>query len=167
MEEINIYHSLKGKLLAIAICLVFTVIGIVSLCDGKGNSCELWVATILFGFGGLFMLLMPLCERLFNLPVLTITNDRVISRLGRRWEAKFADIKQFDLVWRKAALKKKMYFINIHYKPDIERQEEAAGRSDRLIHRLNKRLFGSREVIDATDLTIHPEELCDLLNKRI
>jgi hypothetical protein len=171
MEEIKIYHSIWKNLPTILISLVFTILCIYALTQGKGSPLWVWAGLLFFGLGGLFMLFMLLRERLFHKPYITITDDKVIvNHVGRIWEYNLADIHRFDLHEYRGWYR--FYFsidiISVHYKRNVEarKMNEAKG-IDRMTRKMSVTMMNAQEGIKADQLTMKPKQLCNLLNKRL
>lgn len=172
MKEVKIYHSVWKNLPTILISLVFTILFIYALTQGKGTPLWVWVGLLFFGLGGLFMLFMLLRERLLHKPYITITDDKVIvNHVGRIWEYNLADIRRFELhEYRGWGYRFFFYtsIISVHYKSNVETKKmgEAKG-IDRITRKMSVAMMNAQEGIKADQLTMKPKQLCDLLNKRL
>lgn len=161
MEEIRIYHSLWKNAPVILICFVFAALGIRTLAvHPEKMGLGLWLSLLLFALGGLFMLWLILKERITGKPYYLVTDESVIMNSGlKAWEVRFADVERFFLAGK---------MIGIVYKKDREIQKmEDANWLGRIVRRFNQRIGGSQEHLYASDMTMKPQELCDLLNKRV
>ena len=59
-------------------------------------------------------------------------------------------------------------FIGIRYKSEMEQDKLGnAATGERIIRKINSRWVGSQEHLLVADLTLKPEEICELLNKRV
>ena len=172
MEKIKIYHSVWKNLPTIFILLVFTIIFIYAMAQGKDTPLWVWGGMIFFGLGFLFMLFLVLRERLFHKPYITITDEKiVVNHVGRIWEYNLADINRFELHEYKGYGPRFFFseaIISVHYKSSVETQKmnEAKG-MDRINRKMNNAMINAQEGIHASKLTIKPKQLCDLLNERL
>jgi len=172
MEKIKIYHSVWKNMPTIFILLVFTIIFIYAMAQGKDTPLWVWGGLLFFGLGFLFMLFVVLRERLLHKPYITITDDKVIvNHVGRIWEYNLADINRFELhEYRGWGLR--FYFstdiISVHYKRNVEAKKmgEAEG-MERINRKMSVAMMNAQEGIKANQLTMKPKQLCDLLNKRL
>ena len=161
MEVIRIYHSLWKNGLIILICFAFTALGIYSLVvHPEKNGFWFWLGFLFFGLGGLFMLWLILKERITGKPFYLVTDESVIMNNGlKAWEVRFSDVECFFLVGK---------MIGIRYKKDKEIQKmKDASRLGCIVRRFNLRIGGSQEHLYASNMTMMPKELCDLLNERV
>ena len=77
----------------------------------------------------------------------------------KAWEVRFDDVESFFLVGK---------MIGIRYKKDREIQKmEDASCLGRIVRHFNQRIGGSQEHLYVSNMTMKPQELCDLLNKRV
>ena len=77
----------------------------------------------------------------------------------KAWEVRFADVENFFLIGK---------MIGIRYKKDKEIQKmEDASCLGRIVRHINQRIGASMEHLYASDMTMKPKELCDLLNERV
>ena len=162
MEEIRIYHSLWKNGLLILICFAFAGLGVHSLIVHPEKSGIVFCLCILFfGLGGLFMLWLILRERITDKPYYVVTDESVTMNSGlKAWEVRFDDVESFFLVGK--------MMIGIRYKKDREIQKmEDASCLGRIVRHFNQRIGGSQEHLYVSDMTMKPQELCDLLNKRV
>lgn len=161
MEEIRINLSLWKNTPLILICFVFAALGIRTLAvHPEKMGFWLWLGLLLFGLGGLFMLWLILKERITGKPYYLVTDESVTMNSGlKAWEVRFADVERFFLAGK---------MIGIVYKNDREIQKmEDAGWLGRIVRRFNQRIGGSQEHLYVSSMTMKPQELCDLLNKRV
>ena len=98
-------------------------------------------------------------------PALTITEDKVIVN-GKK-EYHFADIHHFDLI-EYPGLYISTSVIRIHYMPSVEtkKMSEAKG-MDRIYRKMNVAMMNAQDSIQVSNLTMKPQQLCDLLNERL
>ena len=165
MEEVKVYHSLWKNAILVAVCFAFSVSGIYLLIrQPESNHIILWTGIIFFGLGGLFMLWLMLKERITHTPYYVITDKSVIMNSGMKvWEVRFADVEKFSLT---SVAPSKM--IGIHYNRDAEwAKEEDSGSVVRMVRKMNTKIAGVGEALPVGDLTIKPQQLCDLLNERL
>lgn len=161
MEEIRIYHSLWKTGLVVLVCFAFAALGIHSLvAHPEKSGFEIWLGSLFFGLGGIFMLWLILRERITNKPYYVVTDESVTMNSGwKAWEVRFDDVERFFLVGK---------MIGIRYRKDREIQKmEDASRIGRIVRQFNQRIGGSQEHLYASNMTMKPKELCDLLNERV
>ena len=151
MKTIEVYHSVWKMILLIIVCFAFAAIGVFMLFRGEMAWFD-WIGIIFFGGGGLFMTYLVLREFLTRTPYYVIT-----------WEVRFADVESFFLT--KVATTK---MVGIQYKPDAERKKMDESNSvSRSIRKMNRGVAGSAEALPADDLSLKPQQFCDLLNSRL
>ena len=123
-----------------------------------------WIGIIFFGGGGLFMTYLILREFLTRTPYYIITDEGVEVNTGiRNRKVRFADVESFFLT--KVATTK---MVGIQYKPDAERKKMDESNSvSRSIRKINRGVAGSAEALPADDLSLKPQQFCDLLNSRL
>ena len=163
MEEIRIYHSIWKNIVMMAMSFVFAALGGFLLLHGN-HSFIIWVGILFFGIGGLYVLFLILRERINNKPYYIITDECVIMDSGmKKWEVRFSDVEEFYLI---NVMSSKQ--IGIRYKKEIEFQKmNDASSAGRTIRKMNERIAGVQESLPADDLTIKPQQLCDLLNMKL
>ena len=110
------------------------------------------------------MLFLILRERINNKPYYIITDECVIMDSGmKKWEVRFSDVEEFYLI---NVMSSKQ--IGIRYKKEIEFQKmNVASSAGRTIRKMNERIAGVQESLPADNLTIKPQQLCDLLNMKL
>ena len=165
MEEVKVYHSLGKNAVLVATCLAFAVSGIYLLIrQPESNHVILWTGVVFFGLGGLFMLWLMLREWITHTPYYVITDESVIMNSGvKQWEVRFADVDNFFLT---SVASSKM--IGIHYNRDGAWAAEVdSGSVSRMVRKMNTKIAGAGEGLPADDLTVKPQQLCDLLNERL
>ena len=103
-------------------------------------------------------------ERINHKPYYIIADECVIIDSGmKKWEVPFADVEEFYLI---NVMSTKQ--IGIRYKKEIELQKmNDASNVGRRIRKMNERIAGVQESLLADDLTIKPQQLCDLLNMKL
>lgn len=161
MEEIRIYHSLWKNGILILVCFAFAALGIHTLIvHPEKMGFWLWMGLLFFGLGGLFMLWLILMERITDKPYYVVTDESVTMNSGlKAWEVRFADVERFFLAGK---------MIGIRYNKDREIQKmEEASMLGRIIRRFNQRIGDAQEHLYVSNMTMKPQELCDLLNKRV
>ena len=140
--------------------LGFTIVFLIPLSQGKGPL--FWNCSLLLLSGATFLwgLSVLIRERVLHIPPIIIKEDKVI--VGKK-EYNFADIHHFDLIYFS-----KSDVIRIHYKPDVEAKKKSEAKGmDRIGRKINRILMGAEDCIQVTNLTMKPEKLCHLLNKRL
>ncbi|MCR4837179.1 MAG: hypothetical protein K5899_12500, partial [Bacteroidaceae bacterium] len=69
----------------------------------------------------------------------------------------------FDLIYFS-----KSDVIRIHYKPDVDAKKRSEAKGiDRIGRKINRIFTGAEDCIQVANLTMKPEQLCNLLNKRL
>lgn len=161
MKEIRVYHSLWKTGLLILVCFAFAALGLHTLIvHPEKNGFMFWLGLLFFGLGGIFMLWLILRERITGKPYYLVTDESVIMNSGlKAWEIRFADVESFFLVGK---------MMGIRYNKDKEIQKmEDASVLGRIVRHFNQRIGGSQEHLYVSNMTMKPQELCDLLNKRM
>ncbi|MBR6121046.1 MAG: hypothetical protein IKQ05_01480 [Prevotella sp.] len=165
MEEIKIYHSLWRMLLMGIGGLAFAVMIFLILRSPRpGNVIIGYIGIIFFGLGGLALIYWALKERLTGRPFLTITDEGIIYNGGwKQYEIRFADVNSFVLLGGR-----QNKFIGIRFKEGVERRKmEDANIIGRLARKFNLAVSGTQESISLSGVPMKPQELCDILNKRL
>ena len=165
MEEVKVYHSLWKNAVLVATCLVFAVSAIHFLVrHPESNPILPWLVVLFFGLGGLFMVWFVLKERITHTPYYVITRESVVVNSGvKQWEVRFADVEEFFLT---SVASSKL--IGILYNRDgAWAKEEDSGSVSRMVRKMNTKIAGAGEALPADDLTVKPQQLCDLLNERL
>ena len=160
MEEIKLYHKVWMALPPLLILLGLSIVVIVPLSQGKGPL--FWNCSLLLLSGGTFLWLLSVLirERVLHIPPIIITEDKLI--VGKK-EYHFADIHHFDLIYFSQTTN-----IRIHYKPDVEAKKKSEAKGmDRIGRKINRIIMGAEDCIQVANLTMKPEQLCNLLNKRL
>jgi len=162
MKEIHIYHSLKQYVLLVAGSVAFVIIGIFMLVEGK-YSFIAWIGIVFFGFIAIVYSYWILKERITQQPYLCITETSIIMTNRKSIEYHFADIDTFFLTEIRG-----VKTVGINYKTDIEQNTlnnsvifEPQDRKS------NNKIAGNQDFIPVDKLTISPEILFNLLNKRL
>ena len=144
------------------ILLGLSIVFIVSITKGLDARFWIWDLSLLLLSGGTFLwgLSVLIRERLLHIPPIIITEDKLI--VGKK-EYHFADIHHFDLIYFSQTTN-----IRIHYKPDVEAKKKSEAKGiDRISRKINRIFIGAEDCIQVTNLTMKPEQLCNLLNKRL
>ena len=160
MEEIKLYHKVWMALPPLLILLGLSIVVIVPLSQGKGPL--FWNCFLLLLSGGFFLwgLSVLIRERVLHKHAIIITDDKLI--VGKK-EYNFADIHHFDLIYFSQTTD-----IRIHYKPGVEAKKKSEAKGmDRLVRKINRILMGAEDCIQVANLTMKPEQLCNLLNERL
>jgi len=165
MEEIRIYRIVWKNLLAVIVCLVFTAISFIRLCQGKDNTGVVAVG-LFFGLGGLFLLYLTLKVRLR--PYLTVTDKCLIQSRTDRFlpdhTILFAEVDHFELTPFNILLPLERD-LKVYYKKDKDQQKVF---SSTFFGRIAAKLFsGADEYIATSGINMKPQQLLDLLNERI
>ena len=172
-EEIRFFRSVWKNILLSLASFVLAALGVlISLDEGKDDLTVFVVTWVCIPFsilGGWIIAYKVLKERLSQTPFLVITDKKVVINDNGTSEVPFADVEAFflaDMQIPKAA--KNVTLIGIRYKEDAEQLRwDNANRMSRAVRKSNIRAVGAQEVISTVGLTIKPQALCDLLNKRL
>ena len=162
MEEIKLYHKVWMALPPLLILLGFTIVFLISITKGLNQRFWIWNWSLLLLSGGFFLwgLSVLIRERVLHIPPIIITDDKLI--VGKK-EYHFADIHHFDLIYFSQTTN-----IRIHYKPDVEAKKRSEAKGiDRIGRKINRIFTGAEDCIQVANLTMKPEQLCNLLNKRV
>lgn len=162
MEEIKLYHKVWVILPWLLLMLGFTIVFLIPITKGLNARFWIWNWSLLLLSGATFLwgLSVLIRERVLHIPPIIIKEDKVI--VGKK-EYHFADIHHFDLIYFS-----KSDVIRIHYKPDVEAKKKSEAKGmDRIGRKINRILMGAEDCIQVTNLTMKPEKLCNLLNKRL
>ncbi len=162
MEEIKLYHKVWVILPWLLLMLGLSIVFLIPITKGLNARFWIWNWSLLLLSGGTFLwgLSVLIRERVLHIPPIIIKEDKVI--VGKK-EYNFADIHHFDLIYFS-----KSDVIRIHYKPDVEAKKKSEAKGmDRLGRKINRILMGAEDCIQVTNLTMKPEKLCHLLNKRL
>lgn len=166
MEEIKLYHKVWTFLPVLLIQLALTIVFLIPITQGKNASFWIWNWSLMLFSGLVFLweLYVVLRERVWHKPFITITEDKVI--VGKK-EYYFADIHHFDLIVY-PGLYVSTAVIRIHYMSSVEtkKMSEAKG-MNRIYRKMNVAMMNAQDSIQATNLTMKPKQLCDLLNERL
>ena len=160
MEEIKLYHKVWMALPPLLILLGLSIVAIIPLSQGKGPL--FWNCFLLLPSGGFFLwgLSVLIRERVLHIPPIIITDDKLI--VGKK-EYNFADIHHFDLIYFSQTTN-----IRIHYMPDVEAKKKSEAKGmERIGRKINRIIMGAEDCIQVANLTMKPEKLCNLLNKRL
>lgn len=171
METIKIYRSVKKDLGIMLVSLLFTAVMLFMIISPNASEALRiiriiagWAGLILFGVGFLFYLILILRQVLFHRPFYIITDEAVKSlQPFRTFEIRFSDVNSFSIQPFKQNI-----FISIHYKENVEEFKYAtAGKMGRFVRRYNIKAVHAQEVLNATGLSVTPEEFFNLLNDRL
>lgn len=163
MDEIHIYHSIWKNAVIILVGLVFSAIGIYLILGGK-SGLFVWAATLFFGLGSLFILFLLVRERISDKPFLVITDKSVIMNSGAKsFEVSFADVDKFLFTDTFGT-----NMIGIQYTKEAEANKTAnASAAGQKLRKVNKFIAGASEAIPASELSIRPSVILELLNERL
>ena len=162
MEEIKLYHKVWMALPPLLILLGLSIVAIVPITKGLDARFWIWDWSLLLLSGGTFLwgLSVLIRERLLHIPPIIITEDKLI--VGKK-EYNFADIHHFDLIYFSQTTN-----IRIHYMPDVEAKKKSEAKGmERIGRKINRIIMGAEDCIQVANLTMKPEKLCNLLNKRL
>ena len=162
MEEIKLYHKVWMALPPLLILLGFTIVFLISITKGLNQRFWIWDWSLLLLSGGTFLwgLSVLIRERVLHIPPIIITDDKLI--VGKK-EYNFADIHHFDLIYFSQTTN-----IRIHYMPDVEAKKKSEAKGmERIGRKINRIIMGAEDCIQVANLTMTPEKLCNLLNKRL
>ena len=162
MEEIKLYHKVWMALPPLLILLGFTIVFLITITKGLNQRFWIWNWSLLLLSGGTFLwgLSVLIRERVLHIPPIIITEDKLI--VGKK-EYNFADIHHFDLIYFSQTTN-----IRIHYMPDVEAKKKSEAKGmERIGRKINRIIMGAEDCIQVANLTMTPEKLCNLLNKRL
>ena len=163
MEEIRVYLSIWRNVFNLLVCLAFTAGSVALLADGK-NPIIGWMALIFFGLGSLVFLYLLVRQMITHKPYLVITDKAVVMNSGpKSYEIPFADVDAFLMT---GVFGNKM--IGIRYTKEAEAKQTAeASSAGRAVRKFNKFVSGVPGALPASDLSIRPRVLLELLNERL
>ena len=162
MKEIKLYHKVWVMLPVLLLLLGLTIVFLIPITKGLNQRFWIlnWFMLLLSGGTFLWGLSVIIRERVLHIPPIIITEDKVI--VGKK-EYHFADIHHFDLIYFS-----KSDVIRIHYKPDVDAKKRSEAKGiDRIGRKINRIFTGAEDCIQVANLTMKPEQLCNLLNKRL
>ena len=142
--------------------LGFTIVFLIPITKGLNQRFWIWNWSLLLLSGGTFLwgLSVLIRERVLHIPPIIITEDKLI--VGKK-EYNFADIHHFDLIYFSQTTN-----IRIHYMPDVEAKKKSEAKGmERIGRKINRIIMGAEDCIQVANLTMTPEKLCNLLNKRL
>ena len=163
MNEIKIYHSVWKNAITVIACLAMAGLGTFASLQKGGMPWIVWIAIVFFGLCGLFMAYLVVKEKIAHQPFLIITDESVKMIGGKGYEVRYADVDAFFMtrVWSAK-------MIGITYKKEIEaRKMEKAKEVGRAVRRFNTMIAATPEAIPASDLTMKPKEIVEILNERL
>ena len=165
MKEILIYRTDWKNVISAIICLAFAVSSAIAIHQGNGKATG---GLVFFGLGGLFLLFLIVRSR--HRPYLIITDESILVcedyDIGNRvnWEIRFAEVESFELL-PYSMLRPLKRDICVHFKTD-EKQQKVY--SPTLFGRISSKIFSGPAIyIHVDGISMKPQQLCDLLNKRI
>lgn len=139
MNEIKVYHSVWKN--AITILMDLLIVAFCAWTIQKGSTPVIsWCLAIFFCIAALVTAYPLLKEKITKRPCLTITDESVHVSDGKKREIRFADVESFVL---------KKFIVSVM----IE------------INYINER--ATPGAIVASDLTLKPKELLEILNERL
>lgn len=165
MDEIRIYRTEWRNVIAAIICMAFAVSSAIAIRHGNGRATG---GLLFFGLGGLFLMFLIVRSRLH--PYLSITDESIsgcedydiFNRMN--WEIRFAEVDSFELL-PYSLLHPLKRDICVHFKTDETHQKVY---SPKLFGRISSKIFSGPEIyIHVDGINMKPQQLCDLLNKRI
>ena len=162
MKEIKLYHKVWVMLPVLLLLLGLTIVFLIPITKGLNQRFWIlnWFMLLLSGGTFLWGLSVIIRERVLHIPPIIITDDKLI--VGKK-EYNFADIHHFDLIYFSQTTN-----IRIHYKPDVEAKKKSEAKGmDRIGRKINRIFTGAEDCIQVANLTMKPEQLCNLLNKRL
>ena len=162
MEEIKLYHKVWMALPPLLILLGLSIVAIVPITKGLDARFWIWDWSLLLLSGGTFLwgLSVLIRERVLHKHAIIITDEKLI--VGKK-EFHFADIHHFDLIYFSQTTN-----IRIHYMPDVEAKKKSEAKGmERIGRKINRIFTGAEDCIQVANLTMKPEQLCNLLNKRV
>lgn len=168
MNEVRIYHTPWGGRIWWAVLLSLGFVGLfvwlVIEDPALRGDWLFWLGLIFFGIMALFFPLVALWERLLGRPAVVVMADKVVcTTLCRRSEYRFDEVKEFKMTQMSG-----QEFIAVHFdNQEEQRRLQDASKMGRTVRRLNIGMLGAQESIAASGLTMKPQELCDLLNRRV
>lgn len=167
LAEIRIYQCLWKNMLWAILCFAFAVGGCLIVKDIYADWTTKvfggWLGIILFGGGGLFLILSTLYNRIRHIPLLIIHEDRLElyeQRKGTYHTIHFADVRRFRLI---KIFSTKLIAVDYKVTPLMRRVEESSSFMQRMMV-LNFKVSGAIESIPAENLTMKGKEICDILN---
>ncbi|WP_276893063.1 STM3941 family protein [Hallella bergensis] len=170
MKEIRIYQSLRKNILLAILCFVFALGGYFILTDASTS----WptkvfgggLVIIFFGGGGLFLFLSTLYNRIRQIPLLIIHEDRLESYeqvKGTYHTIYFTDVKRFRLIKIQST---KLITVDYKVTPLIHKIEKSSAFTQRIMA-LNLDVSGAIEGLPAENLTMNGKKICDILNEHL
>ena len=162
MKEIKLYHKVWVILPILLLLLGLTIVFLIPITKGLNQRFWIlnWFMLLLSGGTFLWGLSVIIREQVLHIPPIIITDAKLI--VGKK-EYFFVDIHYFDLVYFSQTTN-----IRIHYKPDVEAKKRIKAKGmDRISRKINRIIMGAEDCIQVANLTMKPEQLCNLLNKRV
>ena len=158
MDTIKVYHTLRYFLTYFIGCAAFVALGIGLIHSQYEYLAQIagWASVIFFGCGALVMITGFLQEQLLHKAYLVISDDSLkVNNLLKSREHSFSAIKSFNLydmqIGKPSFLFKRqtMKHLSIAYRPEDEANS------------------GYIPSIAVNGLTMKPQDLCDILNKKL
>lgn len=167
MTEIRIYQSLRKNMLWAILCFVCASGGYFILTDASTS----WPTKVLggvlgmisFGGSGLFLILSTLYNRIRQIPLLIIHEDRLelyIQVKGTYHTIHFADVERFRLIKIQST---KLIAVDYKVTSLIHKIEKSSAFTQRIMT-FNFGVSGAIEGLPAENLTMNGKKICDILN---
>lgn len=170
MKEIRIYQSLRKNMLWAILCFVCASGGYFILTDVRTS----WPTKVLggvlgmisFGGSGLFLILSTVYNRIRQIPLIIIHEDRLelyIQVKGNYHTIYFADVERFRLIKIQSTK-----LIAVDYKKTslIHKIEKSSPFTQRMMI-FNFDVSGAIESLLADNLTMNGKKICDILNEHL
>ena len=170
-EEVRVYHSVwKNLMLGFLSLLIAGTAGFL-LQDSNSrldtvDELIFWSGLILFGAGGLFIIISILYNKSQNRPLFIIYNDRIdcyVQIKSAYTSIYYVDVEQFRLVNLRS-----VKFIAIDYKETpLANKMDSASVLMRWGLKFNRNVTGAIENLPADSLTMKANDILELLNNRL
>ena len=170
MTEIRIYQSLRKNMLWAILCFVFALGGYFILTDASTS----WPTKVLggglgiifFGGGGLFLILSTVYNRIRQIPLIIIHEDRLefyVQIKGNYHTINFVDVERFRLIKIQSTK-----LIAVDYKEtSLMHEIEKSSPFTQRMMTFNFYVSGAIESLPADNLTMNGKKICDILNGRL
>lgn len=170
MTEIRIYQSLRKNMLWAILCFVCASGGYFILTDASTS----WPTKVLggvlgmisFGGSGLFLILSTVYNRIRQIPLIIIHEDRLelyIQVKGTYHTIYFTDVKRFRLIKIQST---KLITVDYKETPLIHKIEKSSAFTQRIMA-FNLDVSGAIESLPAENLTMNGKKICDILNEHL
>lgn len=167
MKEIRIYQSLRKNMLWAILCFVCASGGYFILTDVSTS----WPTKVLggvlgmisFGGSGLFLILSTVYNRIRQIPLIIIHEDRLelyIQVKGTYHTIYFTDVKRFRLIKIQST---KLIAVDYKVTSLIHKIEKSSPFTQRMMI-FNFDVTGAIESLPAENLTMNGKKICDILN---